>query len=234
MTATLTTAESVYTGKAEVTITQAGSIVDITVADFLAVPEGDALYKITGRVTNRTEIEGNKFDLTTYGNFDIVDATGNAYVYGVMTPDMQAKMFGTLGVHEGDIITIIGKRSSYNGNPQVGGAYYVSHQTVTKISAADFNALADDANTWYELTGVVTDGRSQEGHKFDLATYGNFDLVDATGDVYVYGLVPGWGGAEKQCSTTGIAAGDNITIVAHKGSNKDAPQATKAWFVKKN
>ena len=223
-----------YQGSAEITITQAGSIVEVTVAEFLAAPVGDALYKITGRVTNRTDLEGHKFDLDTYGNFDIVDATGNAYVYGVMTPDMQAKQFGTLGVKEGDVITIIGKRAVYKDLPQVGSAYYVSHQKVTKISAADFNALDDDANTWYELTGVVTDGRAQEGHKYDLETYGNFDLIDATGDAYVYGLTPGWGGAEKVCGTIGIKEGDNITIVAHKGSYKGAPQAAKAWFAGKN
>lgn len=214
-------------------INQEGSIQEVTVEQFLAAEVGDALYKITGRVTNRTDISGHKFDLDTYGNFDLVDATGNVYIYGVMTPEMVSKQFGTLGVKEGDIITVIGKRAEYKDAPQMGSAYYVSHTPVTKIDAASFNALKDDANTWYELTGTVTDGTAQAGHKFDLATYGNFDLIDATGDVYVYGLTTGWGGPSKSAGNLGLKAGDVITIVAHKTSYKDAPQAGSAWFVSK-
>jgi len=217
---------------ADLAVVQEGSIQEVTVEQFLAAEVGDALYKITGRVTSRTDL-GHKFDLETYGNFDLVDASGNAYIYGVMTPEMVSKQFGTLGVKEGDIITVIGKRAEYKGAAQMGSAYYVSHTPVTKIDAASFNALADDANTWYELTGTVTDGTSQSGHKFDLATYGNFDLVDATGDVYVYGLTTGWGGASKSAGQLGLNAGDVITIVAHKSSYKGASQAGSAWFVKK-
>ena len=33
------------------------------------------------------------------------------------------------GVAEGDIVTIVGVRTSYNGTPQVGSAFYVSHES---------------------------------------------------------------------------------------------------------
>ena len=230
-TLTFTTTDGSKDYTAQANIIQDGSIQEVSVAEFLAAPVGDALYKLTGRVTNRTDITDHKFDLATYGNFDLVDATGNVYVYGVMTPEMQSKKFATLGVKEGDIITIIGKRAKYKELEQVGSAYYIEHQTVTKIDAASFNKLADDANAWYELTGIVTDGTAQDNHKFDLTTYGNFDLVDASGDVYVYGLSTGWNGVSKQCASIGIKAGDELTIVAHKASYKGASQAGNAWYV---
>lgn len=223
---------------AKLAVSQEGSIVECTIAEFLAQPVGKALFKLTGRVQNGTALGGGrKFDLATYGNFELVDATGHVYVYGVTaapTADgKNDKSFATLGIKEGDIVTIIGTRAEYNGTAQVGGtSYFVSRKPVTKITCAAFNALADDANAWYELTGVVTDGTAIAGHKFDLATYGNFDIVDATGDVYVYGLTTGWGGPSKACAQTGIKAGDSISIVAHKASYKGDPQAGSAFFVR--
>ncbi|MCF0166448.1 MAG: BACON domain-containing protein [Bacteroidales bacterium] len=218
------------------------SYVESTVADFLAAAVGDTPYKLTGRVCRPNEEEteaGNKFDLATYGNFIIEDATGRAYVYGVLTAKGGEKgQFGTLGVNEGDVITIIGLRAAYKEAPQVGSAYYVSHETVTKISVADFLAKGTDDTSWYELTGVVTDpqGRTTpEGGttKFDLANYGNFDLTDASGFVYIYGVVPGVGGQSKQFGTLEVAEGDTITIVGRRAVYKGLDQVKDAWFVSK-
>lgn len=236
--ASLTQGDKVYTAEATLTVEQAGAIEEVTIADFLSRPVGSAQFKLTGRVQNGTNLgEGRKFDLATYGNFELVDATGHVYVYGVTAAETadgkNDKSFGTLGIKEGDIITIIGTRAAYKDLQQVGGtAYHVAHQSVTKIGLTEFNALANDPDTWYELKGTVTDGTAQSGHKFDLVTYGNFDLVDGAGDVYVYGLTTGWGGPAKACAQTGIKAGDEISIVAHKTSYKDAPQAGSAFIVR--
>ena len=56
-------------------VEQEGAIAAVTVAEFLATAEGTALYELTGVVKNLTN--------TTYGNFDLVDATGSVYVYGL-------------------------------------------------------------------------------------------------------------------------------------------------------
>ena len=107
-------------------IEQAGAIKAVTVAEFLAAAEGTALFELTGVVKNIKN--------TTYGNFDLVDATGSVYVYG-LTATPQAsndKSFSTLGIQEGDVVTLIGTRASYNGTAQVGGpAYYVSHEAAS-------------------------------------------------------------------------------------------------------
>lgn len=95
----------------------------ISIASFIAQPEGnDRWYMLTGVVKNiQSEV---------YGNFDLEDATGSVYVYGLTATPVSAndKSFSSIGIKEGDTVTIMGTRTSYNGTPQVGGpAYYVSH-----------------------------------------------------------------------------------------------------------
>ncbi len=93
-----------------------------TVEDFLAAAEDDTWYELTGTISNLTN--------TTFGNFDLTDATGKVYVYGLTKTKVASndRSFASIGLKEGDVVTLIGKRSSHNGTPQVGGpAYYVSH-----------------------------------------------------------------------------------------------------------
>lgn len=200
------------------TIKQEGSITAVTVAEFLAAEVGAAQYKLSGFITDRTDLAGHKFDLVNYGNFDLTDATGNAYVYGVGANGDIA----TYGVKEGDIIEIIGTRGDYKGTPQVAGGQYVSHKSVTPATAAQVNALADDdkndPKNYVRVTGKVTNGTATPGHKFDLETYGNFDLVDESGSLYVYGVSTGWNGETKKFGTLGVKEGDIITLVGYKTS----------------
>lgn len=68
---------------------------------------------------------------TTFGNFTLTDETGSVYVYGLTKEQLESndKSFSSLGLKEGDIVTICGTRDEYNGNAQVGGpAYYISHE----------------------------------------------------------------------------------------------------------
>lgn len=224
ITASLTQDEKEYKGEATLTIEQEGSIAEVSVAEFLAAEVGPAQYKLSGFITDRTDISGHKFDLVNYGNFDLTDATGNAYVYGIGQKGDIAK----LGVKEGDIITITGTRADYKGTPQVGGGQYVSHKSVTPATATEAAALADDDKTnpanYIRLTGKVTKPSAESGNKFDLETYGNFDLVDESGSIYVYGVTTGWNGESKKFGTLGVKEGDTITIVAYKTSYKGKPQ----------
>jgi hypothetical protein len=68
-----------------------------------------------------------------YGNFDLTDATGSVYVYGVLSTKGGAKQkFQELvtahNIQNGTTITIIGNRGSYNGKIEVVNAYFVSAQ----------------------------------------------------------------------------------------------------------
>lgn len=197
---------------AMVDIDQLGAIAEVSVADFLAAPEGTALYKLTGKVAN--------LQAGDYGNFDLVDATGSVYVYGLTATQVEKndKSFPTLGIKEGDIVTLIGTRTSYKDTPQVGGpAYYVSHVGHTESTVADFLAQSVAADKWYKLSGTVTN--------LQTGDYGNFDLVDETGSVYVYGLtVAPVAKNDKSFPTLGIKEGDKVTIVGTRAEYKGTAQ----------
>ena len=96
----------------------------VTVAEFNAAPEAtDVYYELTGTIGGTIN--------TTYGNFDLTDETGTVYVYG-LTKEFIAvgstkndQSYASLGLKEGDKITIRGFRGSYNGKIEVMGAYFV-------------------------------------------------------------------------------------------------------------
>ncbi|MBQ8811073.1 MAG: BACON domain-containing protein [Bacteroidales bacterium] len=188
-------------------IEQLGAITEVSVADFLAAEVGDAQYKVSGILTSVVKAE--------YGNVYIKDATGELYVYGIGAQGD----FEKLGLKVGDIVTLVGKRAEYKGSPQMGGGQYESHKPVTKMNAADVAALADDNKSnpanYIMLTGKVS---KPAAAKYDLETFGNFDLVDESGSIYVYGVSTGWNGETKKFASLGVKENDIITIVAYKTS----------------
>lgn len=125
---TLTGVKDIYNGTGQMknaTLEAVKVVTKISVADFLTKKDDkNVYYMLEGTIT---EFAGQRNDLKTYGNFGLTDATGSAYVYGLTTGWGGAKkLAGTLGLNFGDKITIIGYRTSYDGNPQVGGAFLFS------------------------------------------------------------------------------------------------------------
>ena len=106
-------------------------VVVATVAEFLAAAEDSTIYELTGVIKNVAN--------TNYGNFDLQDATGTVYVYGIYD-EAGNKVFTSLGLKEGDTLTMRGGRTSYNESPQVGSGVYVSH-----ISAPEQEQPANEA-----------------------------------------------------------------------------------------
>ena len=99
---------------------------------------------------------------------------------------------------------------------------------VKDATIAEFNAAAESTDVWYKLKGEVKN--LKDGDK-----YGNFDLEDATGSVYVYGLLSEKGGAKGEfqalAAEKGIKNGCKITIIGNRGSYKDKIEVTNAYFV---
>lgn len=125
---TLTGVKDIYNGTHQIkytTLEAMKSVTKISVADFLTKKDDkNVYYMLEGTIT---EFAGQRNDLNTYGNFGLTDDSGSAFVYGLTTGWGGAKkLAGTLGLNFGDKITIIGYRTSYNGNPQVGGAFLFS------------------------------------------------------------------------------------------------------------
>jgi hypothetical protein len=143
------------------------------VAEFVAKPKSkENWYKLTGKVTNLKT--GN------YGNFDLVDETGSVYVYGLTKAPVAKndQSFPTLGVKEGDIVTLIGIRDEYNGQVQVGGpAYYISHKA---DESGDDSGNDDGGNdvtapftsnvTFTTVSSAYTDGVATVNGTADVAT----------------------------------------------------------------
>ena len=192
-------------------IEQYGAIAEVSVKDFLAAEIGTSLYKLTGKVANLKA--GN------YGNFDLVDATGSVYVYGLTATPVSSndQSFPTLGIKEGDIVTLIGTRADFKGTAQVGGpAYYVSHEGHTEATVAEFLAK-ETGDAWYKLSGTVTN--------LQTGDYGNFDLVDETGSVYVYGLtVAPVAKNDKSFPKLGIKEGDKVTLIGKRAVHNGTAQ----------
>ena len=92
----------------------------------------------------------------------------------------------------------------------------------TTMTVADFLALKDTANQ-YELTGKITRVVNQ--------SYGNFDLTDETGTIYVYGLLTPSGEQQKQWAAAGLRLGDTITLKGTYTEYKGSPQIQNATYI---
>lgn len=94
----------------------------------------------------------------------------------------------------------------------------------TPVTIAEFNSKPVDANVWYELTGVITGTIN--------ADYGNFDLMDETGTVYVYGLTATPQSVnDKSYKSLGLEAGDKIKIHGTRGDYNGKIEVLNAYFV---
>ena len=218
---------------------QTTEVKTVTIAEFNAAEEStEVWYQLTGTVKNLK-------DNDQYGNFDLEDETGSVYVYGLLSEKGgEKKKFQELvaakGIKNGDKLTIIGTRGSYNDKIEVMNAYFVSVESsgenpdpqtseeLKVVTVAEFNAAAESTNVWYQLTGTVKNLKDND-------QYGNFDLEDETGSVYVYGLLSEKGGEKKKfmelAAAQGIQEGSKITIIGNRGSYKDKIEVMNAYFV---
>ncbi len=96
----------------------------------------------------------------------------------------------------------------------------------TYTTVAEFLAAAEDESAtapMYTLKGTITAVAN--------TSYGNFDLTDDTGTVYIYGLCSPDGATQKYWSTSGAKIGDDIVIKTVRTSFNGTPQGKNAWFV---
>ena len=198
----------------EYTFTQAGNITDVTVAEFLEAEVNDAAqYRIVGHVTGFNNYNNN---------FYLKDWSGEVYAYKVETQ-------GIKDIAIGDFVTVVGTRSEYKGTPQLPkGTLLEKHTASPEVSVAEFLTKEDSKEVYYKLTGTIT--------SIAKPTYGNIYITDANGDeVYVYGLLPGYGatGDAKQglVDAKGLKVGDTITIVGNKASYNGSPQVGNAVYL---
>ena len=213
-----------------------GDVKSVTVAEFQAAPESDSqVYELVGTI-------GGSIN-STYGNFDLADETGTVYVYGLTATNLgygtkNDKSYASLGLNEGDKIKIRGYRGSFNDKIEVMYAWFIEKVSggddtpsgdVKSVTVAQFIAAPESDKQVYELVGTI-------GGSINT-TYGNFDLTDDSGTVYVYGLTAtnlGYGTKnDKSYASLGLNEGDKIKIRGYRGSFNDKIEVMYAWFIEK-
>ncbi|MCR5408605.1 MAG: BACON domain-containing protein [Bacteroidales bacterium] len=210
-------------------------ITDINCAGLNALEDGDAYYRVKGVITEIVMDKNDNTKYNVYGNFYIADETGVVYVYGLLPEAGGATkqdVLTTKGIKVGDVITVVGPKGSYKGNPQMVNAYYESHTPVTTTTCEAFNALTD-GDDLFLLKGTIQNIVMDKNDATKYNKYGNFDVVDASGKVYVYGIVPVMTGKSGQdlLTTLGVKEGDIVTVVGPKGSYKGNPQMINGFLV---
>ncbi len=178
-------------------------VIEATVQEFLDAPEDPAtLYQLTGTIKGTYN--------TSYGNFYLEDATGEVLIYGLLTPSGEKqKQYQAAGLKDGDIITLYGARASYNGNPQMKDATYVSHEAgqggsddpvvpAEGIYASDtpFVCTTDDStNAAYSLGDTTIGDNAVTGFKLGKSKQaGKFTsgAVGVSGEKYLNFYAVGW------------------------------------------
>ena len=172
-------------------------LVTATVEEFLAAePDDTVWYKLTGYIT---DIEDG-----TYGNLTIEDGTGQVYIYGLTAEgplEGNDQSFSSLGLKEGDVLTLATVRGEYQGEPQGGGketpAYYISHEQGEDPDPDDpWPGLKSDPyqSGWLELPAVEDEeGRAFISHSAELSgrERRNYSMLyDAAGRIALWVAYP--------------------------------------------
>lgn len=210
-TLTFSTTDGSKNYSSQTALSQKGSIIKASVAEFNAAAVGTTQYRLAGVIT--------KIDDATSGKIYIKDFSGEVYVYKITD-------FGSKGLKVGDIITIVGTRAAYNGTPQVAGSVLESSITVTTTTIADVLTKTDDPNTFFKVTGVIK--------SIANAIYGNLTIQDGDSEIYVYGCYPGYGATgdfrKDLIATKGLKVGDTLTVIAPKGSYNGVAQLANSFY----
>lgn len=218
----------------------------IAYAKSVGSSESDKDVYIKGKVSSIKEQFGTQYGNATFGISDDGTSAGEFTIYRALYLGNLKYTSGDL-LNVGDEVVVLGKVTCYMGNtPETvqGKAYLYSlngktegggdtpapqpSDEVKTITVADFNAAAESNDVWYQLTGTVKNLK-------DGDLYGNFDLEDATGSVYVYGLLSEKGGEKKKfqelVAAKGITEGCKLTIIGNRGSYQGKIEVTNAYFV---
>jgi len=102
---------------------------EATCAEVNAGPESKT-YRVTGTVKNIIN--------TTYGNWYLEDETGEVYIYGTLDAKGKEKNFLSLGLEVGDIVTVEGPKSVYNGTVELVNVTVINIQkSLVKVEGYD-------------------------------------------------------------------------------------------------
>lgn len=186
----------------------------LTIAEFLAKADTETAYELTGVVKNITS--------TKYGNFYLHEGSDSIYIYGLLDLDGNKQKFESLGIEEGDTLTLTGVYMLYNDKPEITNAQYVSHKSgkhdpkpkMTPVTMAEF--VNGTMESW-------TDGQLDQWNP--LTTAGGATVEQST-DAHsgAYSVLVKGASSNKRIATTEIAleAGSYAMIINAKAATETA------------
>lgn len=205
-----TSAEGKNSTTVDFEIFQKGSIVDATVAEFIAAEESLTNYRVKGVV--RSISASSK-----YHNADLIIAGGLGETVKIFRAKTKEGNIEDLGIAEGDLVTFVGLRSSNNGVPEMAeGGVYESHSHYESLSVAEFLAkpVADDL---FAVSGEII------GVKDLSESYNNVGITIKDGDneLYMHRVTTIDG---SNVAKLDPKVGAKITVVGARGEYKGSPQ----------
>lgn len=137
----------------------------------------------------------------------------------------------------GDLVWVKGTLTKYSSTPETkaGGIFGILEKDLVPAvnlgakTIEEFLALKNKKDTCI-LTGVVENIKMDSKDNTQYNAYGNFDLRDETGKVYIYGLLTA-DGESKKFIEMNINEGDELTVLAIYAEYNSEPQVNDAIFV---
>ncbi len=129
-----------------------------TIAEFLALKNAKDTCILTGVVDSIYNTE--------YGNLFLVDATDTLNVFGVLTPEGEAKKFDSLDVAVSDTLTIKAVYSEYNNKPQAKNVVFVEVKKAAPVVETTWTVAGSSATlfgTAWDPTNNANDMEEVEG-----------------------------------------------------------------------
>lgn len=121
-----------------------------TCAEIIAGPDSKT-YRVTGTVKSIAN--------TTYGNWYLVDETGEVYIYGTLDKKGAEKNFLSLGIDVGDVVTVEGPKTTYNGTVELVNVTVISiKKSLIKIESGAENAFDAAGGDFMVQLSVSGDG----------------------------------------------------------------------------
>ena len=139
----------------------------------------------------------------------------------------------------GDKVAVKGKLTKFNSTPEMdeGCTFTILERSTVvpeekgAVTIAAFLEAKDKVNI-YTLTGTVSDIQKDKQDSTQYSVYGNFNLTDSTGTIYIYGLLTA-DGVAKKFREMNIHEGDVITLKGSYYEYNGKPQIKDAIFVSK-
>lgn len=149
------------------------NIIDVTVAEFLAKPASTTQwYRLSGEVGGAIN--------TQYGNFDLTDATGTVYVYGISNWSDYSSKFAA-----GDKVTIVGQRYIYTNSETGATKDEVMEAYIESWTSGGGSTGGGDVKYYiYKKATALTSGKSYimvAGTNAATPISGNYGYISVAG-----------------------------------------------------